>query len=338
MILRTIHVGVGGNGQWAIDLFGKDPKFRPVALVDTNTTTAKVAQYLLNGMGRENVPIFSGLTGALSQIEADALIICTPTPSHADYCHMGFTISLHALVESPMTMEWNQARELVTEAESSWSKFCIVKRDRYSAAGQTIAQILGTPDHPSFPGEPKAVEFIHHRNLPEGGALDSANNGMWNILARHMDSLAAWLGPAKRVTARAHRAPWCTWIRDPNLSVLIEYATGAVCNYSLSHDSAITRDQITLEGDRGALVLTDRSTLTFHPRSPDPEIGLDPQPVELIDAPAPEQTIVDEFFRYIVEDVQPQTAGKINLQSLAVCEMISRSAKHKKPIERTELT
>ena len=72
MILRSVHVGVGGHGQWTIDVMGKDARFKPVAVVDSNGTAARTAQYRLEQMGHKRVPTFSGLTGALSQIEADA--------------------------------------------------------------------------------------------------------------------------------------------------------------------------------------------------------------------------------------------------------------------------
>src|SRR3954454_24465178 len=133
MILRTIHVGVGGHGQWTIDVMGKDPKFKPVAVVDTNNTAARMAAYRLGEMGRKGVPTFSGLTGALSQIEADALVICTPTKTHAELAKMGFATNMHVLVEKGMTRDWDEAKSLVADADTAWVKFCVAQNYRYAA-------------------------------------------------------------------------------------------------------------------------------------------------------------------------------------------------------------
>jgi len=333
MILRTILVGVGGGGQWAVDLFGRDPKFNPVALVDTNTTAAKVAQYRLDEMGRKGVPVFSGLTGALSQIEADALVICSPTPTHAEYCHMGFSVSQHVLVDSPLATDWGRAKALVDEAQAAWSKFCVVERDRYSAVEQTVSHILRTPAHPAYPGEPKRVDFLQHSWLKEGGAYDENNTGLWPLIVRHADTLAAWLGPVKQVSgARLSRAPWSEWIHDSEVDAVIEHATGALVTYSLSFDAAVVRDEIVLEGDRGALAMVGHAELYFYPRG-----GGGVQAVDVLDVLPPEQVIADEWFKYIVEDVEPASSGKIHLQSLAVAEMLARSSKERRAVARSEL-
>src|SRR5690242_16311695 len=133
MILRTIHVGVGGHGQWTVDVVGKNPKFKPVALVDSNSTAWRTAQYRLEQSGHRGVPGFSGLTGALSQIEADALIIATPTKTHAEFARMGFAVNMHVLVEKGMTMDWDEAKSLVADADTAWVKFCVAQNFRYTA-------------------------------------------------------------------------------------------------------------------------------------------------------------------------------------------------------------
>ena len=41
--------------------------------------------------------------------------------------------------------------------------------------------------------------------------------------------------------------------------------------------------------------------------------------------------------RYIAEGVEPGISGRNNLQTLAVCEMLVRSARERRPVERAEL-
>jgi predicted dehydrogenase len=339
MILRTVHVGVGGHGQWTIDVMGKDARFKPVAVVDSNGTAARTAQYRLEQMGHKRVPTFSGLTGALSQIEADALIICTPTKTHAEFSRMGFAANMHVLVEKGMTMDWEEAKSLVADADAAWVKFCVAQNYRYFACEQTIAYILGKPDHPFYPGTVRIVDYVHHRYRPEPRSLDYPFAMVWDMSCHHVDSLSCWLGPAKRVTARSYCAPWTQYIHDPNIWAFVEYQGGAVCNYVLTHDATMYQWRVALQGERGALVLTDHDKLRFYPKPPQQLASSEAQSVEcdMMVCGSPEECIVDDFVRYVVEDVEPGISGKKNLQTMAMCEALVRSAKSQKPVELAEL-
>src|SRR5688572_24037450 len=140
MILRTIHVGVGGRGQALLKVIGRDAKFKPVGIIDSNSTTAKVAQYKLAEAGHRGVPVFSGMTGALTQIEADAMIICTPPRSHGEQVRMALSANMHALVDAPLTIEFNDARQLVGEADSAWVKLCVANHWRYRSEERRVGK------------------------------------------------------------------------------------------------------------------------------------------------------------------------------------------------------
>lgn len=340
MILRTIHVGVGGRGQWTVDIFGSDPKYRPVAIVDTNPTVAKIAQYRFEQAGHKSVPIFSGLTGALSQIEADALVIATPTRTHAEFARMGFVVGMHVLVEKGMTTDLGEAKALVEESKNAWSKFCVAQNYRYTACEQTISYILSRPEHPHHPGKVGVVEYTHHRYRPDSKELDYPYAMVWDMSCHHMDSLIQWLASrGKTITARSYAAPWTKYVHESNISAFIEFESGVVCNYSLTHDSSLSEWRVIFQGDKGALVMMDHSRLTFYPKPADDAAEVAPQGVEcdIMDCPSPEQSIADEFFRYIVEDVEPGISGRRNLRTMAMCEALVRSAKGKKPVEMGEL-
>src|SRR5258706_2027648 len=289
MILRTIHVGVGGHGQWTSDVLAKDPKFKPVAFVDTNAAALRVAQYRLAEMGHKGVPNFSGLTGALSQIEADALIICTPTRTHAEYARMGFAVNMHVLVEKAMTTDWVEAKALVAEADAAWVKFCVAQNYRYTAVEQTISYILGHPDHPHYPGEIRIADYVHHRYRPEPRNLDYPFAMVWDMSCHHMDSLSRWLGKAKQVTARSYAAPWTQYVHDANVSAFIEYDSGAICNYVLTHDATMFQWRIAIDGAPRAPVSTNHVKVPVYVK-PLPQMTTDVIELlvfELIDWPLP---------------------------------------------------
>ena len=318
---------------------GKDARYKPVAIVDTNATAARMAQYLLGGSGHKNVPTFSGLTGALSQIEADALIICTPTKTHAEYARMGFVVNMHVLVDKGMTMDWEEGKALVAEADSAWVKFCVAQTYRYHPTEQAISYILGKVDHPHHPGDVRIVDYVHHRYRPDPGTYDYSYAMVWDLGSHHMDSLARWLGKASVVTARSYSAPWTQYVHDANISAFIEFKRGAVCNYVQTNDATISEWKVTLQGDRGTLVLNGHDELRFFPKPTEALATAESESVacDVGEHATPEANILHDFFTYIVEDIEPGISGRRNLRAVALCEGLVRSAKNKRPVELEEL-
>ena len=51
----------------------------------------------------------------------------------------------------------------------------------------------------------------------------------------------------------------------------------------------------------------------------------------------PELLDVSVIHRFIAEGIEPGISGRNNLQTLAVCEMLVRSARDRRPVERAEL-
>jgi len=135
MILRTIHVGVGGRGTWPVEIMGADPKFQPVALVDINRDFLAAAQARLK---LPDAALFGDLATALAAVDADAVVICTPTVTHAPLARLAFARGRHVLVEKGMTMDWAEANALVREADQAGVRFCVAQNYRYFANMATI--------------------------------------------------------------------------------------------------------------------------------------------------------------------------------------------------------
>src|SRR5687767_12862186 len=120
--LRVIHVGVGGRGRWPLEVIGQDPRFHSVALVDVLPANLQAARELTS---LPESACFSSIEDALHTVDADALVICTPTKTHAAFARAGFTAGKHVLVEKGMTLDWQEANALVREAEAARVSFCV---------------------------------------------------------------------------------------------------------------------------------------------------------------------------------------------------------------------
>jgi predicted dehydrogenase len=335
MSIRTIHIGVGGRGKWPIDLLKNDSRFKPVAAVDVSQEHLATAR---EALGLPPTALFTDPQEALRKVDADAAIICTPTRTHFDLCQAAFAERKHVLVEKGMTMDWQQALDLVAAADRAGVRFCVAQNYRYSRTDRTIRRILEDRSHPHNPGTVEIVDCIHHRYRPEPRTLNYPFAMVWDMGCHHVDSLAGWLGEAQRVTALSHNTTWSQYEHDANIAAVIEYAGSAVCHYVLTHSATVSDWRILLQGPRGALRTNDVPGVQFYPLPAGQLQSAQPVACELADPAPSEKGVIDDFYRYIAEGIEPGISGRNNLRTLAVCEMLVRSARDRRTVSRTELS
>ena len=333
MTIRTIHVGVGGRGVWPLEVLGADARFQPVALVDFNS------DFLEAGQNRLKLPssaLFSDLSTALNSVESDAVVICTPTKTHASLCRAAFAAGKSVLVEKGMTMDWNEANDLVREADEANVKFCVAQNYRFGSTEQTIHSLLNDAAHPHHPGKVEIVDFVHHRFRPEPRTLNYPFATVWDMSCHHVDLLSFWLGKIKRVTAHSSNPSWSAYEHDADIAAFLEYESGAVCHYVLTHAATFDSYRLLMQGPLGALHAFD-VPLEFSPR-PREQLGRsEAQRCDLLSRPRTEAGVADAFFRFLAHGEEPGISGRHNLETLAVCEMLVRSAREKRRVERDEL-
>jgi predicted dehydrogenase len=330
--LRTIHVGVGGRGRWPVDLLSADGRFRPVAFVDVSPEALGWA------LGRAGLPASAGFADAetaLRSAEADALVICTPTRTHAAFCRLGFAAGKHVLVEKGMTLDWAEARALVAEADAAGVRFCVAQNYRYTAEVRGLAAALASGRY----GSPHLIDLLHHRHRPEPRTLDYPGAMVWDMACHHFDNIVHLFGPVARATAATHSAPWSPYRHDAGVSAVLELASGPVCTYQLTHQATVPDYRWLLQSERGALRTVGDSVWEWLPRGPIEQFAPHgpPEPVP----PAPplrsEQGVVDDWHRYVVDGVEPGISGRRNLKTLAACEMVLRAAAAGRAVSRAEL-
>lgn len=332
MIIRTIHVGVGGRGLWPVELLTADERFQPVALVDVvpeNLVKARVMS------GLPESACFTSVEAALAGGEADALVICTPTKTHAAFCRVGFAAGKHVLVEKGMTMDWTEAQALVRAASEAKVCFCVSQNYRFNQEVRTLHQALATGRY----GRPHLIDLIHHRHRPEPRTLTYPGAVVWDMACHHFDNLVSTFGPVQRATAVTHNAPWSPYEYDAGVSAILEFASGPVCTYQTTHQATLTDYRWILQSERGALRALANGGWEWLPRGELRQFAPS-GPAESIESAPPrrsEQGVIDAWFRYVNDGVEPGISGRQNLETLAVCEMVLRSAALRRAVARSEL-
>ena len=331
-VLRVIHAGVGGRGRWPLEVLGADPRFQSVALVDVAPAHLEAAR-AATGLPPE--VCFTSLEEALAAVEADALVICTPTKTHARLCRAGFAAGKHVLVEKGMTLDWAEAKALVAEAAAAGVRFCVSQNYRYTAEVLTLQQVIERGAH----GRPYLVDLVHHRYRVEPRTLDYPFAMVWDMACHHFDNLVCLFGPVARVTAVSHNAPWSAYVHDAGVTAVLEFRSGPVCTYVLTHQATVSDYRFLVQTERGALHWSEPDRRWhFRPR-PDRHLGRSGEAVPLDGVPAgrSEQGVVDDWYRYVTEGVEPGISGRRNLETLAVCELVVRAATQRCTIAREAL-
>jgi predicted dehydrogenase len=333
VVLRTVHVGVGGRGRWPVELLSADPRFEPVGLVDV---VAENLEWARSVTSLPESACFADVAEALRRVEADAVVVCTPTRTHASFCRAAFGAGKHVLVEKGMTLDWPEANALVGEAEKAGVKFCVSQNYRYNGEVRTLKAALESGRY----GQPHLIDLTHHRHRPEPRTLDYPGAMVWDMAVHHFDNLVALFGPVARATAATHNAPWSAYRHDAGVTALLELASGPVCSYVLTHQASVPEYRWVLQSEQGALrCLAERGGWEWLPRGPVEQFAPagPPEPVPPAAPLRSEQGVVDDWLRYIEEGVEPGISGRNNLETLAACEMVLRAAGQRRAVERGEL-
>jgi predicted dehydrogenase len=330
--VRTIHVGVGGRGRWPVEVLSEDARFQSVALVDVVPDNLAWAR---ERSGLPEAACYCDVEDVLRQVEADALVIATPTRTHARFCRAGFAAGKHVLVEKGMTLDWREAQALVREAEQAGVAFCVSQNYRYQSQVATLKQALASGDY----GRAHLIDLICHRHRPEPRTLDYPGAMVWDMGCHHFDNLVSLFGPVAEATAVTHNAPWSAYQDDAGITAVLQFAAGPVCTYELTHQATISEYRWLVQSEAGALRLAGNDDWQWLPRGEQRQFARSgaPEAVTAVPMPRSEQGVVDDWYAYMTEGKEPGISGRNNLETLAVCEMALRAAALRRTVTRVEV-
>jgi predicted dehydrogenase len=331
--VRTVHVGVGGRGRWPVEVLAEDAHFRPVALVDVVPANLAWAR---ERSGLPEAACFDDVDAAIRQVEADALVIATPTRTHARFCRAGFAAGKHVLVEKGMTLDWQEAQALVREAAQAGVAFCVSQNYRYQSQVVTLRQALVSGRY----GSPHLIDLICHRHRPEPRTLDYPGAMVWDMGCHHFDNLVSLFGPVAEATAVTHNAPWSAYKDDAGISAVLRFASGPVCTYELTHQAVISEYRWLLQSAAGALRVVGNGPWEWLPRGDQRQFAAQgaSQGLAAVPVPRSEQAVVEDWYAYIMGGDEPGISGRHNLETLAVCELTLRAAALRRTVTRAEIT
>ena len=231
-----------------------------------------------------------------------------------------------------MTLDWAEAGALVREAEAAGVRFCVSQNYRYTAEVRALRQAIESGHY----GRPHLIDLVNHRHRPFPRTLDYPGAMVWDMACHHFDNLIHLFGPLARATAATHSAPWSPYRHDAGLTAALEFTSGPVCSYLLTHQATVPDYRWTLQSEAGMLRNRGEGGWEWVGRGPVEQFapGRPPEPVPGVAPLRSEQGVVDDWLAWIEGGAEPGISGRQNLETLAACEMVLRSAASRRAVER----
>ena len=136
-VKRVALVGAGGLGQpWSKVVLG-EPGAKLVAFVDPLIGTPRQSAWLSDV---PDVPRFTSLAAMTEQ--ADAILVTTQSPAHAEVIRDGLTRGYHVIVEKPFVTSMADAEALVDLAVSKKLTLMVSQNYRYFPGAKMLRAIV----------------------------------------------------------------------------------------------------------------------------------------------------------------------------------------------------
>ncbi len=344
--LRVLHIGVSNRGLWPLQHCKEASGFRPALLCDLSPQALAEARQM-TGLGADAT--FNDVDSALDAAaagRADCVIACVPTIFHVPVAKEAIARGLPVLIEKGMAPDWASACDLVNTATAAKAIVCVAQNYRYNPAERTVKRAITDPLSAGFVGgsRPHFLQYTQYRVRPLPRTLTYPFAGVWDMSCHHFDNLMSWLGPIEQITAHGWGADWSAYEHANNTTAQIVFHSGTQVLYAHLHDAARPIVDVQVHGERGCLRWLDDPTsgdaggggIYFNTR-PLEQFGTRPAVAVPTEPSAGETDLLRDFHAYITQGIEPGISARLNLETMAACEMMVRSIKSGKTVRREEL-
>ena len=273
--LRTAVIGYGnmGSAHAACVAEGRIDGLRLTAVCDINPAQLERARQRHPG-----VACFETVDALLESGSADAAIVATPHPMHAELAAKALRGGLHTLVEKPIDISVTKAGMLCEAARESGRVFAIMLNQRTNPLFRRARELV----QGGALGELKRTTWIitnwyRTQHYYDSGAWRAtwAGEGGGVLLnqAPHNLDLWQWIcGMPVEVTAWCHEARYHRIEVEDDATLLVRYANGATGQFITTTGEYPGTNRLEIVGDLGKLVLENGSMRWWKLREPEPKV------------------------------------------------------------------
>lgn len=335
MAIKVAIVGLGPRGNDWIKEVRSSKAFELGVVVDIDQA---VRERTANNHQIAKASCYDSLEEALtSNQDCQAVIVTTPATQHFNDCRTALSHSRAVFVEKPFTTNLADANEIVSVAEEKGIPLMVAQNYRYLRVNRAVRQVIRE-------GKLGRIGMVvaqyyrgpHHMSPALKEATQSV---LWGIGVHHLDAMRYLLdSEVNNVMCDDFTQLWSNLPKGASLRAMLSFENGVEALYTATYESSghdfFERGQefySRFVGELGTLHVFQR-WLVFYEKGKLPRVIRRGKR-----ATTEEQLLLSQFERAITLGEHPGTAGRDNLQTMAVIEACLRSSADKKWINPQEL-
>jgi predicted dehydrogenase len=253
--MRFGLIGAGGMGRHQANLLAQIAGAELAAIGDVELTAAAKSLAEQHGAALD-----VSAEAVLSRSDIDAVIVATPTWTHAPLALIAIQAGKHVFVEKPIARTLAEAEQLIEAADRAGVKLAVGHVVRYFpdyAAARDIVQSgeIGTP------GVARAIRLTGLPRAPWYADAERSGGVILDVMVHDFDWLRWTFGAVRRVTARGLMHNTAT-DRDAAMAVL-RFQNGTIGYAEGSWGYRTFRTSFEISGS-GGLIRSDNGSTQTH--------------------------------------------------------------------------
>lgn len=198
--IRVALVGCGRISERHFEVIAAHPALELVAVCDI------IPERALAAAERQAVPSFTSYETMLEKVEADVMVICTPSGLHPGQGIMAAERGLHVITEKPMATRLDEADALVEACDKAGVHLFVVKQNRLNPAVQLLKRAIDRGRFGRIYLANTTVRWqrpqSYYDMAPWRGTWELDGGAFMNQASHYLDMLQWLVGPVESVTAR----------------------------------------------------------------------------------------------------------------------------------------
>ena len=222
---RVALVGCGRISERHLEVIAEQPALQLVAACDVIEARARAAaeRYMARAYG--------DYAAMLTAVEADVIVICTPSGLHPRQGIMAAERGLHVITEKPMATRLEEADALVEACDRAGVHLFVVKQNRLNPAVQLLKRAVDRGRFGRLYLANTTVRWqrpqSYYDMAPWRGTRDLDGGAFMNQASHYLDMLQWLVGPVDSVSA--HVATLARQIETEDTGVaILKFRNGAL--------------------------------------------------------------------------------------------------------------
>ncbi|MCC7519935.1 MAG: Gfo/Idh/MocA family oxidoreductase [Verrucomicrobiae bacterium] len=205
------------------------------------------------------IPAAHASLASLLQAGVEAIYVCTPPDSHAEYTLAAIAAGKHVLVEKPMAATVAECEQMIQAAKARGVTLGVAYYRRAFPKMRRIKELIaaGTLGVPTWVNIAAHSWFNPSADDPKRWRVEKARSGGGGAVAdigvHRLDLLDYWLGPSSGVFSDRQRLVHSYEVEDA-ASLVLKLANGAPVHAYFSWNSKTWLDRFEIVGSEGKLI------------------------------------------------------------------------------------